>query len=116
MAIDKSLQAGSTAMLLLKLIDEEDMYGYQMIETLARRSDDTFALKAGTLYPLLKSLEEKGYLVSYEKSADSKRIRKYYRITKEGHKQLKEKKKEWDTFVTAINGVLEGGGEIVKEY
>ena len=53
MAIDKSLLSGSTTMLVLKLLDGQDMYGYQMIEELAKRSDHTFELKAGTLYPLL---------------------------------------------------------------
>ena len=47
--IDKSLLAGSTTTLILKLLEEKDMYGYQMIETLAQKSDDTFNLKAGTL-------------------------------------------------------------------
>ena len=45
--MDKTLVTRSTGMLLLKLIENEDMYGYQMIEELARRSDDTFTLKAG---------------------------------------------------------------------
>jgi len=48
--------AGSTTILVLKLLEERDMYGYQMIETLAQRSDDTFNLKAGTLYPILHNL------------------------------------------------------------
>ena len=55
--MDKTLVTRSTGMLLLKLIENEDMYGYQMIEELARRSDDTFTLKAGTLYPMLHDLE-----------------------------------------------------------
>ena len=59
MTVDKSLLAGSTTMLVLKLLDGQDMYGYQMIEELARRSERAFALKTGTLYPLLHSLEEK---------------------------------------------------------
>jgi len=57
MTVDKSLLAGSTTMLVLKLLDGQDMYGYQMIEELARRSDHAFALKTGTLYPLLHSLD-----------------------------------------------------------
>lgn len=60
MGIDKGWMAGSTAMLLLRLLEERDRYGYQMIEELRRRSDHTFDLKAGTLYPLLHGLEEKG--------------------------------------------------------
>ena len=53
MAIDKMLIAGSTGMMLLKLLSEKDMYGYEMIETLRERSQNVFELKAGTLYPLL---------------------------------------------------------------
>lgn len=50
MPINKALLSGSTAMLLLKLLEEGDKYGYQMMEALAQRSDQTFQLKAGTLY------------------------------------------------------------------
>ena len=58
--MDKTLVTRSTGMLLLKLIENEDMYGYQMIEELARRSDDTFTLKAGTLYPCSTTLRRRG--------------------------------------------------------
>ena len=58
MAVDKSLVSGSTGMLLLKLLSEKDMYGYEMIETLRERSQNVFELKAGTLYPLLHAMEE----------------------------------------------------------
>ncbi len=61
MAIDKSLLTGSTTMLILKLLEEADMYGYQMIEELTQKSKNVFALKAGTLYPLLHS-KERGLL------------------------------------------------------
>ena len=54
MKVDKTLISGSTAMLLLKLLSEKDMYGYEMIETLRNRSQNVFELKAGTLYPPLK--------------------------------------------------------------
>ena len=61
MEIDKSLVSGSMALLVLKLLEDGDKYGYQMIEELKSRSDDTFHLKAGTLYPLLHGMEEKGF-------------------------------------------------------
>ena len=57
MEFDKTLLAGSTGLMLLKLLEQEDMYGYQMIETLRSRSEHAFDLKAGTLYPLLHALE-----------------------------------------------------------
>lgn len=109
MSIDKTLLAGSTATLILKLLDGQDMYGYQIIEELARRSDDTFQMKAGTLYPLLHSLEKKEFLESYEQNADSARTRKYYRLTGKGRKHLQEKTAEWQVYSSAVSKILKGG-------
>lgn len=108
MTVDKSLLTGSTALLILKLLEGTDMYGYQMIEELNRKSNNVFKLKAGTLYPLLHSLEQKGMLNSYEKTADQARIRKYYNITPKGRKHLREKTKEWQVYINAVNNVLGG--------
>jgi PadR family transcriptional regulator PadR len=85
-----------------------------MIEELAKRSDNTFSLKAGTLYPLLHTLEEQGMINSYEENADSERVRKFYSITKKGRGMLKDKKDEWNTFTSAINQVLQGGAEFAE--
>lgn len=108
MTIDKTLISGSTTLLLLKLMSEKDMYGYEMIETLRSRSQNVFELKAGTLYPLLHQLEEKGFLISYEQAASGK-VRKYYSITKEGRKQLTKKESEWKTYSNAVMRVLAMG-------
>lgn len=108
MAFDKNQLSGNTAMLLLRLLSERDMYGYEMIEVLRERSDNVFELKAGTLYPLLHGLEDKDQLFSYEKEAGGK-LRRYYRITGEGKKELKRKKKEWETYEKAVAQVM--GGE-----
>lgn len=91
MAVDKSLVSGSTMMLILKLLEEKDMYGYEMIETLREKSENVFELKAGTLYPLLHGLEEKEFVKSYEQEAGGK-TRKYYSITREGKKHSVQKK------------------------
>lgn len=105
MSIDKSLISGSTAMMVLKLLSEKDMYGYEMIEALRERSQNVFELKAGTLYPLLHGLEGKEMLTSYEKDAGNK-TRKYYSITKQGRKLLDEKKDEWEIYSKAVASVL----------
>lgn len=107
MAVDKSLVSGSTMMLILKLLEEKDMYGYEMIETLREKSENVFELKAGTLYPLLHGLEEKELVKSYEQEASGK-TRKYYSITREGKKQLRAKEKEWKEYAGAVRNVLGG--------
>ncbi len=99
-------------MLLLKLLEEEDLYGYQMIERLQQRSNNVFALKAGTLYPLLHNLEEQGLVKSYEQTAETGRKRKYYSLTKAGRGLLVEKETEWKLFSGAIEQVLQGGGKL----
>ena len=83
------------------------MYEYEMIKKLTEKSENVFELQEGTLYPILHSLEEKNYITSYwDKTASKKR--KYYSITNEGKKHLKEKKEEWKTFSCGINQVVGG--------
>ncbi len=106
MKIDKSLRTGSTGMLILRLLEEKEMYGYEMIEALEKRSDNTFTLKAGTLYPLLHSLEQSGWVTSREAEAENGRMRKYYSITPSGMNALSEKRSEWEAFSGAVNLVL----------
>lgn len=112
MAVDKSLISGSTTMLVLRLLEEQDMYGYEMIENLQKKSNNVFQLKAGTLYPLLHGLEEKGFLTSYEKEALGK-TRKYYSITKAGRGELKAKKEEWDEYTNAVVNVFQSEKYVV---
>lgn len=94
-------------MLILSLLETKNMYGYQMIKELSRKSKDLFKLKEGTLYPILHGLEEKNFISSYWDDTGTKK-RKYYSITKEGKKHLKEKKEEWKTFEYGINQVVGG--------
>jgi PadR family transcriptional regulator PadR len=101
--------SGNTGMLILKLLEARDMYGYQIIEELAQKSDDTFRLKTGTLYPILHGLENDGMVSSYDENASNARIRKYYHLTGKGQALLKKKQTEWHSYSKAVNHVLGGG-------
>lgn len=105
MPMDKSLTSGSMTMLILKLLSEKDMYGYEMIDTLRNRSQNVFELKAGTLYPLLHGLEEKDLVNVYEKEYAGK-VRKYYSITRQGKELLNKKTEEWKVYSNAVLNVL----------
>ena len=109
MGIDKGWMAGSTAMLLLRLLEERDRYGYQMIETLRSRSEHAFDLKAGTLYPLLHALEQKGYITARDEPSAAGRPRRYYHLTDAGRKRLQEKETAWNAYTRAVGKVLKGG-------
>ena len=109
MATAKNALSGNTTMLILKLLEAKDMYGYQIIEELSAKSEDVFRLKTGTLYPLLHSLENDGIITSYDENADHGRIRKYYRLTPAGKGLLAKKQAEWKQYTHAVNRVMEGG-------
>lgn len=94
-------------MLVLNLLKNENMYGYEMIKKLKEKSENVFELKEGTLYPILHALEESGLISSYWDETTAKK-RKYYTITEKGEKQLKDKKEEWKIFSNGVNNVLGG--------
>ena len=94
-------------LLLLKLLQSGDLYGYQMITELERRSDATFRMKEGTLYPVLKKLENEGCVRSYTQEV-SGRTRKYYHLTERGLTRLKAETEQWEAYSRGIDRVLGG--------
>ncbi len=112
MPIDKELLKGSHSILILSLLSQNDMYGYQITKELAERSKNIFNLKEGTLYPLLHLLENDGYIQSYWEETPSARKRRYYHLTDSGKKLLVNKKQEWQTFSQAVNQVI--GGAVIE--
>lgn len=107
MAREKNIPGGM-GMLLLSLLSQGEMYGYQMIAALRERSNHVFDLKAGTLYPLLHALEAQGYVTSRDGEAGG-RVRRYYAITSAGRDALAQQSEQWRIYAEGVRGVLEGG-------
>ena len=93
-------------LLVLSLLAGEDMYGYQIIMELARRSDHTFEMKEGTLYPVLHGLQRDGLVEAYQQEAPTRRMRKYYHLTRRGAAFLKSEAASWQSYSSAVNAVL----------
>ena len=108
MVVDKGYMSGSSQMLVLTILSEKPYYGYELIKTLKQRSNDTFDMKEGTLYPILHKLENSG-LVSSSDQEVSGRVRKVYVITEKGQRALAKEKQEWTEFSAAVNQVLTFG-------
>ena len=104
--MNKELLKGSTEMIILKLLEKEELYGYMMIKRLDEKSKNIFNLKVGTLYPILHNLEKEQLIESYWEDVFSARKRKYYKITNKGLKTLNKKKKEWDKYAEGIRNVF----------
>ena len=106
--MDKRYMALGTSMLVLRLLEQQSMYGYQIIRELEQQSQMVFRLQEGTLYPILHGLEQQGAVVSVQKTAENGRMRKYYEITTQGKKLLEEKAGEWKAYEAAVNRVMGG--------
>ncbi len=104
--IDRELLKGSIPLLILKLLSQRDMYGYEIIQEASRRSDQAFHFKEGTLYPALHQLQRKGYLRAEWRTGDNGRQRKYYSLTAKGRKLAEQRQRSWLAFTEAINAIL----------
>ncbi len=99
---------GSTILLVLALLETGDKYGYQIIRELDARSDKTFALREGMLYPVLHRLERQGDIRAYEHTDGLGRRRRYYQLTRQGVRALTRKRREWSLFCKKF-GKMAGG-------
>ena len=108
MTVNKELMKGSTSTLVLTLLARKQMYGYEMIKELEIMSQGLIELREGTLYPILHTLEEAGYVESKWVGEEGARQRRYYLITKSGKALLKEKKAEWVSFRSAVDLIVLG--------
>ena len=102
----KELLKGNTETLLLSVLDEESMYGYQIVKQLEARSNGYFRFKEGTLYPALHRLEKAGLAEGIWREASSGMNRRYYHITAKGEKMLEERQQEWHRFSRAVNSII----------
>ena len=104
--MDRELLKGSTPLLLLSLLSEGPMYGYQIIETVRTRTDGSYTLKEGALYPALHKLEAAEFISSYWETQPNGRERRYYAVQPAGAAFLEAKKLEWKQFVDMVQGFV----------
>jgi PadR family transcriptional regulator, regulatory protein PadR len=96
---------GHLDLLLLSALAAGPAHGYAIITTLRARSDGTFDLPEGTVYPALHRLEDAGLLASSWSDADGRK-RRVYTLTAKGATALAAERKEWKRFATGVHAVL----------
>ncbi len=102
----KELLKGNTETLLLSLLSDEAMYGYQIVKEIRERSDGYFRFKEGTLYPALHRLEASGLIEGQWKETSTGAPRRYYHMTAKGRRTLDERTAEWRRFSSAVNSIM----------
>ncbi|NBP52239.1 MAG: PadR family transcriptional regulator [Actinobacteria bacterium] len=105
MTIEGEFLRGAGPVAVLKLLERGEMYGYEIVEALERRTDGVLALGQSTLYPMLYNLEAKGFVAARWDEETAARPRKYYRLTPDGKRRLAEDAKTWHRLTTAMGAL-----------
>ena len=100
--LDSQLQKGTTPMLVLAVIGEGELYGYQIAAQIRERSGGTFDPSEGSLYPVLHRLEADGALSATWRDSERGPRRRYYRLSAGGHRLLQESVAQWAAFASGI--------------
>ena len=103
----RDLFKSSSNSLLLCLLEQQSMYGYQVVKELEARSQGYFKFKEGTLYPALHRLEKSGLITGKWQMLPNGRQRRYYHITAKGQSKLALEKTQWQDFFTAVSLILQ---------
>lgn len=91
---------------VLELINQQEIYGYDLIKGL---QDKGFTdMKGGTIYPLLQKLEKNKLITGKTKPSPEGPNRKYFTITEEGIKELKQFQVQWQSLMDTVENVFEG--------
>lgn len=104
--VDRELKRGTLEMILLKLLSERQMYGYELVSTLEERARGALPIKEGTLYPVLYRLENSGFIEARWETLERGVPRKYYRLTSAGKGELERLIAEWREFAATVNQLL----------
>ncbi|MCC5871237.1 MAG: helix-turn-helix transcriptional regulator [Gammaproteobacteria bacterium] len=97
---------GVPELLVLRLLAEREMYGYEIVRAIRLASRDAIVLAEGVVYPLLHAMEAKGILTAKERKVEG-RNRVYYRLSAKGQKRLDALIGEWERVQEGVHSVLE---------
>ncbi|MBE0689537.1 MAG: helix-turn-helix transcriptional regulator, partial [Anaerolineae bacterium] len=92
---------------ILFVLSKGPNHGYQIAKAIKQQSEGILDFKEGTLYPALHGLEEQGMIEAIEREENG-RLRRYYRLTQDGHALLEQALDEWTRYSSAVNTVLKG--------
>ena len=110
----RELLKGNTGTLILSILADDAMYGYQLVREIDNRSSGYFRLKEGTLYPALHRLERDGLIEGKWEGSLVGQSRRYYHITPQGQGRLKSMLQEWDLFTKAVDLIARPVGTIAR--
>ena len=96
------LKKGVLEMCVLALLSKGDSYAYEI----ASRMAEAVGMGEGTIYPLMRRMQNDGLVTTYLAESQSGPPRKYYKLTRSGTQALKSQHAEWQDFEAAVRKIL----------
>jgi PadR family transcriptional regulator len=103
-----NFMAGVPELMILRLLQDRDMYGYEIVQAIRAETGDVVSLGEGVVYTVLHALEREGALKSRRKTVEG-RSRIYYAVTATGLRRYRDLADNWSTLAGAIQSVMNGG-------
>jgi PadR family transcriptional regulator, regulatory protein PadR len=100
------LVQGTLDLLILKVLALEPMHGWAIAQRIRQISNDVLHVGQGSLYPALHKLEQQGWIEAEWGESDNNRRAKYYRLTRDGRRALKDEAAQWERLSAAISGIV----------
>lgn len=97
---------GTLDTLILKILSWGPLHGYAISSAIHRQTDSALLVEEGALYPALYRMEAKGWIDAQWGFSENNRRAKYYRLTREGRKQLQSQAKAWDAYLEAVGKIM----------
>ncbi len=106
MALSEGIKRGTVELLILTILQDQDMYGYQLSQELASRSKGLYTLQESSMYPTLYRLVEKGVISDRQEKAGKRRVRVYYHLEDTGKAYLEALRKEYCSICRGVLNIL----------
>jgi PadR family transcriptional regulator len=104
--LQSEMVQGTLDMLILQTLVVGPAHGQTIAHAIERGSEDVLQVEHGSLYPALRRLENRGWIASFWGTSENNRKAKYYRLTREGKKQLATQSSRWEQVVKAIGRIM----------
>jgi PadR family transcriptional regulator PadR len=109
--MNTQLKKGILELCVLAVLDKKDCYGYELVNEISKNIE----ISEGTIYPILRRLNQEGYFTTYLQESQEGPPRKYYKLTELGKSIKEDLLKEWNQLVEGVNNIIIEGGKALNE-
>ena len=103
----RDLFPGALEIMVLRVLQREPLHGYALVQRIQQASSDLLRVEEGSLYPALYRIEQQGWITSEWGVSENNQRAKFYRLTRQGRRQLQVEGENWERLAAAVFKVMQ---------